>query len=55
VRRYRLRHLIVTGWKPMKPLLDINWCGHSQQVIPWPEADGRWVLVPSFTPWQSKH
>jgi len=22
----------------MKPLLDTNWRGHTQQVIPWPEA-----------------
>jgi hypothetical protein len=30
----------------MKPLLSVNWCGHSQQFIPWPEADGYWRLVP---------
>jgi hypothetical protein len=30
----------------MKPLLVVNWCGHGQQFIPWPEADGYWVLVP---------
>ena len=30
----------------MKPMLDVNWCGHSQQVIPWPEKDGYWKLVP---------
>ena len=44
--RKRLQHLIMAGWKPMKPMLDVNWCGHSQQVIPWPDADGYWSLVP---------
>jgi hypothetical protein len=42
----RLQHLIMGGWKPMKPILSVNWCGHSQQFIPWPEKDGLWVLVP---------
>ena len=30
----------------VKPLLDINWCKHGQQVIPWPENNDYWVLVP---------
>jgi len=30
----------------MKALLDINWCGHSLQAIPWPEKDDYWALVP---------
>jgi hypothetical protein len=46
VYRHHLRHLIMAGWKPMKPILSVNWCGHSQQFIPWPEKDGLWVLVP---------
>jgi hypothetical protein len=46
VYRHRLPHLIMAGWKPMKPMLVLNWCGHSQQFIPWPEADGYWRLVP---------
>jgi len=50
LRRYRLWHLIATGWKPMRPLLDINWCGHSQQVIPWSEADGYWRLASRWSP-----
>ena len=24
----------------------VNWCGHGQEFIPWPEADGYWTLVP---------
>jgi len=30
----------------MKPLLDINWCWHSLQALPWPDKDEYWVLVP---------
>jgi hypothetical protein len=30
----------------MQPMLVVNWCGHGQQFIPWPEPDGFWVLVP---------
>jgi hypothetical protein len=46
VYRYRLRHLLMAGWKPMKPMLVVNYCGHGQEFIPWPEADGYWTLVP---------
>jgi hypothetical protein len=38
----------MNGWKPMKPMLVVNWCGHGQQFIPWPEADGYWLLVPVY-------
>jgi hypothetical protein len=27
-------------------MLVVNWCGHGQQFIPGPEADGYWTLVP---------
>jgi hypothetical protein len=37
VRRSRLQHLIMAGWKPM---LVVNWYGHGQEFIPWPETDG---------------
>jgi len=37
VRRYRLRHLIASGWKPMYV---VNLCGHGQQFIPWSDEDG---------------
>ena len=36
----------MAGWKPMKPMHVVNWCGHGQELIPWPEADGYWTLVP---------
>jgi hypothetical protein len=40
----------MAGWKPMKPMLRVGWCGHSQQFIPWPDADGYWTLVPIIDP-----
>lgn len=46
MRRYRLQHLIMTGWNLGQPLLDVGWCGHSQQFTPWLEPDGYWTLVP---------
>ena len=24
----------------------VNWCGHGQEFVPWPDADGYWTLVP---------
>jgi hypothetical protein len=24
----------------------VNWCGHAQEVIPWPRADGSVWLIP---------
>lgn len=35
----------MAGWKPMKPMLIVNWCSHGQEFIPWPGADGYWGLV----------
>jgi len=45
VRRYRFEHLMWTGW-PATPMVVVNWCGHGQEFVPWPEADRYWVLVP---------
>ena len=46
MRRYRLQHLIMAGWKPVKPMLVVNWCGHCREFIPVPD-EGDWVrLVP---------
>ena len=44
--RHRLRHLVMVGWKPMKPMLLFNWSGHGLQTMPWSERDDYWVLVP---------
>jgi len=47
VRRYRFEHLVLTGWaKPSQVMKIVNWCGHSQDFVAWPEADGYWMLVP---------
>jgi len=48
VYRHQLQHLVMAGWKPMKPMLVVNWCGHGQQCIPWPEREGYWTLIPVF-------
>jgi hypothetical protein len=36
----------MAGWKPMNLMLVVNWCGHGQQIIPRPEVDCYWTLVP---------
>ena len=46
VYRFRLEHLKLIGWRLFVPAAYVNWCGHGQEFIPWPEPDG-WVrLVP---------
>ena len=45
IRRYRFEHLPWPGW-PTQPMVVVNWCGHGQEFVPWPEKDGYWVLVP---------
>lgn len=40
----------MVGWKPMKPMLVVNWYRHGPQFIPWPEADGYWTLMPVWEP-----
>jgi len=27
-------------------MMVVNWCGHGQEFVPWPDADGYWTLVP---------
>jgi hypothetical protein len=27
-------------------MLIVNWCGHGQEFVPWPEEEAYWVLVP---------
>jgi hypothetical protein len=45
--RYRFEHLCMIGWgQPRQVLKIVNWCGHSQEYVAWPEADGYWRLVP---------
>jgi len=45
--RYRFEQLRMIGWgRPRQVLKIVNWCGHSQDFVAWPEADGYWRLVP---------
>ena len=44
IPRYRFEHLDWTGW-PTKPMFVADWCGHGQEFVPWPDADGLWALV----------
>ena len=48
---YTFQHLQMIGWcKPKQVLNVVNWCGHSQDYVAWPEADGFWRLVPLWEP-----
>jgi hypothetical protein len=45
--RYRFEHLRMIGWaQPRQVLKIVNWCGHSQDFVAWPDGDGYWTLVP---------
>jgi hypothetical protein len=46
VFHFRLEHLRLMGWRLFAVASYTNWCGHGQEFIPVPDADG-WVrLVP---------
>jgi hypothetical protein len=35
------------GWQPFAPAEFVNWCGHAQEFVPIPEAEGeRCWLIP---------
>lgn len=42
----RLEHLRLIGWQLFRAAEYVNWCGHGQEVIPWPAAGGWARLVP---------
>lgn len=44
--RFRLEHLRMIGWRLYAPAEYVNWCGHAQEFIPLPEAEGWCRLVP---------
>ncbi len=46
VYRFRAEHLRLLGWAPFRVQSFVNWCGHEQEVIPWPEADGWSYCIP---------
>lgn len=44
--RYRTETLRQLGWQPCKTQTVVEWCGHAQEYVPWPEANGYWRMVP---------
>jgi hypothetical protein len=34
------------GWTACRVATYVNWCGHPQTAIPWPQADGTVRLIP---------
>jgi len=45
--RHRFEHPSMIGWvRPRQVIRIVNWCGHAQVCVAWPEADGYWTLVP---------
>jgi hypothetical protein len=45
-RGFRVEHVRHVGWQLYRVESYVNWCGHAQQVIPWPRADGSVRLIP---------
>ncbi len=45
-RGFRVEHLKHVGWQAYRVESYVNWCGHGQEVIPFPRADGLVDLVP---------
>ena len=41
---FRLEHLRLIGWRLFAVASYTNWCGHGQEFIPVPDADG-WVRL----------
>jgi hypothetical protein len=44
--RLRLDDVRRNGWSPFTPAAFVNWCGHAQEFVPIPQADGSCQLVP---------
>jgi len=40
VFRLSLADLRSAGYEPCRPGTYVNWCGHAQEFIPWPTAEG---------------
>jgi len=45
-RGFRVENLEHVGWRLFQPTSYVNWCGHAQEIIPVPLADGRVTFVP---------
>jgi len=46
VYRFRLEHLRLIGWRLFAPAEYVNRCGHAQEFVVLPEAEGWCRLVP---------
>jgi hypothetical protein len=44
-RGFRVEHLKHVGWGAYRVETSVNWCGHRQEVIPFPRPDGLVALV----------
>ncbi len=44
--RLRVEHLRQLGWRAYNVERFQSWCGHTQEIIPVPLADGRVTFVP---------
>ena len=42
----RVDDLPYVGWTPCRVATYVNWCGHVQTAIPWPQANGSVRLIP---------
>ncbi len=45
-RGFRVENLKHVGWALFQPTVVVNWCGHAQEIIALPLADGRVTFVP---------
>jgi hypothetical protein len=45
-RGFRVEHFRHVGWQAYRVERYVNWCGHGQEVIPVPRADGLVAFVP---------
>ncbi len=43
---FKAEHLRMNGWRADQVESFVNWCGHGQEVVPWPQRDGTVRLVP---------
>jgi hypothetical protein len=46
LRFVRVEHLRHVGWHAYRVESYVNWCGHGQEVIPFPRPDSLVELVP---------
>jgi hypothetical protein len=46
--RYRFEHLLLLlmSSRSRQVIQIVNYCGYSQELVAWPDADGYWALVP---------